>query len=1113
MKRLLLATALLAAPTLAQEAGELPLPMMSPTDFANATPDKPRPQQPAGQTLPLVSTRRYQADVTHGTWMSLDLAPDGKRIVFDILGDLYAMPVTGGRATRISGGVPFDTEPTYSPNGQSIAYVSDRSGADNLWISQSDGRRARQISFGNDDTVLVSPAWSTDGKSVFISRYRPDLNNYELWRDDVGSGAETLVVPIRDTPTSPRDGWRSTLGAVASPDGRFLYFAQHVGGLDFDELDNWTIVRRDLASGAQTTIVAEPDGPRTPLNPGAFFRPALSPDGRLLAYAARLEGKTELRLRDLTTGADKRLAYPIEHDQVQGSMWQDLLPRYAFARDGRSILLSVRGAIEWIAVTDGAVTPIPFSAHLDIPIGASTRQDIRDVNGPVHARLIMAPVASPDGRTLAFSALGRLFTMPLDGQSAPVRFASGSEPAFEPSWSADGKQLVWVTWSERDPGAVWRAPADGLAPPVQVSELPAYYSYPVFSPDGGSILAVRSAQQARLHLYMEYGKLRDAELVSLPLAGGAPRVLASGKLGGRPQVATGKIYILADDGLDTIDPATGKRTLAAQVKGPGWYFQDGAVPVDDIRISPDGHWLLAQVSQQLHVVAMPAAGGTVDLSDPHAPHRRVSAPGADYFEWSADGRTINWSTGSNFHTRPLARITLDDKPDWSADVAPADERDYHADVTVPRAVAKGTLLLRGARVLTMAGTGPADDPVLDDADILVEDGRFAAVGPRGSLAVPPGTAIRDVTGKTIVPGFIDTHDHIATVRRDVLGLQDWGLRARLAYGVTTSFDPSTLTIDMLAYQDLLDAGLMTGPRLRQTGVALFSMQRFDSLDDVLAVMRRYRDDYGLHNIKEYRTGDRRVRQWVIEACRILGMQPTTEGALSMKLDLTQILDGYAGNEHALVASPLQEDVLKLMTFTRTSYTTTLEITNGGPSGQDWSIEQDDPYADPKIDHFWPRFAIDQIMLRRSWRTLSEYRFPSIAADAAAVQAAGGLIGIGSHGETPGIGFHYEMEAHAMGGMTPMAVLHAATIGSAEAIGRKSDLGSIEPGKRADLVILDKDPRTDIHNARAVSQVMRDGTLYDAATLDEVWPTPTAAAPAWLANDDATAHWLPTGYAK
>lgn len=1100
MRLFALALLLAASASHAQEAGE------PPAAPSGAIRDAARPQQPPGQTLPLKPTRRFVADVSHGTWMSLDLSPDGRRIVFDLLGDLYSIPAEGGQATRISGGLPFDVAPTYSPDGAWIAYVSDASGADNLWIAHPDGSAARQVTFGDDDTVLTSPAWAADGKAIYVSRYRPDLNNYELWRYDL-SGSGKLLVPIRDTPDQPGDAWRSTLGAAPSPDGRFLYFAQRIGGLSYEDVDHWTIVRRTLATGQDETIVTLPDAPRTALNPGAFFRPAVSPDGRLLAYAARTEGETELRVRDLVTGEDRRLAWPIEHDQLQASMWQDIEPRYAFTRDGKAILISVHGAIDRIAITDGAVTPIPFTAHIDLPIGPSTRQDIREPEaGPVRARLIMAPVASPDGRTLAFSALGRLYLMPLDGHSPPVPFAPGGDPAFQPSWSPDGKRLVWTSWSERGAGAIWSAPVDGSAPPVRLSDLPGFYTYPVFTPDEQHVLAVRSGQQARLDIYMEYGKLRQAELVELPASGGPARVVTRGMIGSRPQFAAGKTYILADDGLDAVDLTTGARKVAVLVKGPGWYFQNGAVPVDDVRISPDGKWLLAQVSQQLHVVAMPAAGGTIDLSAPHLPHRRVSAAGADYFEWSADGRSIDWSTGSTFHTRPLADIALNpaDRPDWTADPSSSGERDYHAEVEVPRAMPAGRLLLRGARLLTMA----PGDPVIPQADILIENGRFARVGPQGSFAVPPGTPTRDETGRTIVPGFIDTHDHIATVRRDVLGLEDWGLRARLAYGVTTSFDPSTLTIDMLAYQDLLDAGLMTGPRLRQTGVALFSMQRFSSLDDVLAVMRRYRDDYRLRNIKEYRTGSRRVREWVVEACRILGMNPTTEGALSMKLDLTQIIDGYAGNEHALVASPLQEDVLKLLKFTHTSYTTTLNITNGGPPGEDWAIDHDDPHADPKIAHWWPRVFIDQMMLRRPWRTLTEYRFPSIAADAAKVQAEDGLVGIGSHGETPGIGFHYEMELHAAGGMTPMAILHAATIGSAETIGRKSDLGSIEPGKLADLVVLTRDPLADIHNARAIAEVMRGGTLYDAATLDMLWPEANPLPAAWFAGKDAAARWLP-----
>lgn len=1106
MKIALLLVVLWAMPALAEKAGEPPVL----TSAVHA--DGPRLRQPAGQALPMPVARRLRFEAKRGTWMSLDVSPGGKMLVFDLLGDLYVMPSAGGRATAITRGLAFDTQPTFSPDGRSLAFVSDRSGADNLWLSNPQGHHLRQLSFGDDDTVLVSPSWAPDGKSLYVSRYRPDLNNYELWRYAL-NGAQTLLVPIRDQPQSLRAAWRSILGAVPSPDGRYLYAAQHVGGLDLDTVGQWSIVRIDLSGGPQETIAAEPDGPRSSLDPGAYFRPALSADGRLLAYGHRVDGATELRVRDLASGVDRRLVFPVERDQLQASMWQDILPRYAFAPDGRAILVSVAGGFERIDLDDGKASPIPFAAPVDLALGPSTRLDIREDTGPVRSRLIMAPTPSPIGSEVAFSSFARLYIMSLSEGAKPVEFLSAAEHAFQPSWSADGKQMVWANWTERGPGGVWIAPVDGSAPPKRLSDVPAYYSYPVFAPDGRTVLAVRSSQQARLDLYMEYGQLRDAQLVAMPVAGGPTRVITSGRIGGRPQFTTtpGSVYLLTDAGLEQVDLATGRRQLAVLVKGPGWYFQDGAVPVDDVRISPNGKWLLATASQQIHLLAMPPAGAKVDLSDPHLPHRRVTSAGADYFEWSADGKTIIWSTGSRLHTTPLADVVLNPpgRADWSAAPPSRAKRDYPVTVERPRPQSAGALLLRGARVLPMS----PGDPVLEHADVLVANGRFAAIGRAGSLKVPAGTTALDMTGKTIVPGFIDTHDHIATVRRDVLGLEDWGLRARLAYGVTTSFDPSTLSIDMLAYQDLLDAGLMVGPRLRQTGIALFSMQRFASLSDVVAVLRRYRDDYGLRNIKEYRTGNRRVRQWVAQGVREIGLQPTTEGALSMKLDLSQIIDGYAGNEHALVATPLQDDVLRLLVFARTSYTTTLEITNGGPPAEEWSIARDDPHDDSKLRLFWPHVAIDQLMLRGTWRRLSEYRFPSIAADAAALQARGGLVGIGSHGEAPGLGFHFEMEAHAAGGMSAGAVLHAATIGSAETIGRKSDLGSIEPGKIADLVILDKDPLADIRNARSVRQVMRDGRLYDADTLNQLWPAPTSMPPSWFVADDARSQWLPSGEKK
>jgi hypothetical protein len=305
---------------------------------------------------------------------------------------------------------------------------------------------------------------------------------------------------------------------------------------------------------------------------------------------------------------------------------------------------------------------------------------------------------------------------------------------------------------------------------------------------------------------------------------------------------------------------------------------------------------------------------------------------------------------------------------------------------------------------------------------------------------------------------------------------------------------------MLSYQDAIDAGLMVGSRITQTGPAIFSFNEFESYAQVRAVLSRYRDAYRVGNIKMYRSGNRRVVQWVVMAAREMGLQPTTEGALSMKLDMTQIMDGYAGNEHALTAVPLYQDMLDLVAKSGVEWTATLQITNGGPEGQDYFIVRDHPADDPKLNRFMPRFVVDMKARTRTYRELDEYLFPRVAASTVAVQRAGGLIGIGSHGEMPGLGFQWEMQAHVMGGMTPAEALHAGTIGSAAAIGREQEFGSIERGKFADLVILERNPLLDIRNALAIDAVVLGGRLRDGRTMDERWPEPHALPRRWYCDD-------------
>jgi len=704
---------------------------------------------------------------------------------------------------------------------------------------------------------------------------------------------------------------------------------------------------------------------------------------------------------------------------------------------------------------------------------------------------------------VAFMALGRLYVAAVAPGATPRLLATGADPVAQPAWSPDGRQIAFVSWNEAAGGQLWRMTADGSAPPLRVSALPAYYTTPVFTPDGSGLLVLRSAAAARQKAVFEFGNARPDELLRFALADVDPqagKVIARGNFGGRPHFAgdPGEVLLLDGRGLTGVRLADGARRPLAEVLGPGYYFEDGDVPVSDILLSPDRRWLLVQSVEQAYLLPMPQGGkpgpAHLDITEPAAHALRLTREGADYLQWA--GSDIVWSLGSSLFRlgadKAAAGLTTPDL------VLPL-------PVSAARAVPQGTLVLRGGRVLTMAH----GDAVIERADIVITGNRIAAIGPEGSLPIPAGATLRDVSGKTILPGFVDEHDHIGEVRRGLLSTDDWGLKARLAYGVTTSFDPSTLSIDMLSYQDMLDAGLMLGPRLRSTGPAIFSMERITSLDDARAVLARYRDFYRLGNIKEYRTGNRRVREWLAMATREAGLQPTTEGALSLKLDLSQIIDGYANNEHALAAVPLGEDVIGLLAAMHTGYSATLSVTNSGPPAGEWFGAVEDPASDAKLRHFWPQSAIEAKLDAHDWIPLRRFAFPAIAGEVAKAAAGGAVVGMGAHGEVPGIGFHWEMEAHQLGGMAPMAILHAATAGSAEVIGRLADLGTLEPGKLADLVVLDEDPRGDVRKARSLALVMRGGTLYRAETLDELWPAAQPAAPASFPahRPGETEHWL------
>jgi len=916
--------------------------------------------------LPLKSDRKITFTTDEGTWLSLDVSPDGKTIAFELLGDIYTLPIEGGKAKLIDGGMAFDSQPKFSPDGQWIAFLSDREGSENIWIMHPDGTGAKQVS-KDPNIEFASPSWDPNGKYIYVSKTHFGIGPREIWMYHVDGGTGVQITKSKPTPTTKREDRTSVMGVVASSDGKYLYYAERRRDFSYNSMfPLWQIKRKDRKTGEEDMVIEQPR---------SAMRPLLSPDGKFLLYVTRHETESGLRLRNLESGEDHWIRYPVTRDDQEAIFSRDLFPGYAFLPGGKEIVYNQDGKIRWLNLESGAESIIPFSAEVSQDIGPKLDFPQKVEQGPVKVRLIHDPAESPDGKKLVFSAMTHLYTLDLPG-GKPQRLTSGKSTEFQPAWSPDGKWITYVSWSSEG-GQLWKISADGGSP-LRLSKSLAVYSNPAFSPDGTKIVLLRGNAYDRENSTFDGGQTGNADLVWIPADGGDANLVLPSRGSGGPHFTNEKdrIYVYTPGGLVSLRYDGTDRRTHLQVKGQGLYFFEDPVPANDLVPSPDGQWVLAHVMNQLYVLAMPPVGGeapTIMVGGPAVPLKKVTDIGADYFGWADNGKTVAWAVGASYFRQPFSSISFEPPKDEKKDAEKKDgdakdadkdkdkkdsagakkddkkdekkdekkpqkfkeqEKDVQetaVDIELPRKTPKGTIVLRGATVVTIKG-----DEVLKDADVVIENNRIVRVGAKGR--VPSGAKVFDVKGKTITPGFIDTHAHWFEIRRGILDTQNWAFLANLAYGVTAGLDVQTSTNDMFAYQDLVDTGDILGQRAFSTGPGVFSDNNFQSEEEVKGVLTKYRKYYGTHNIKSYLVGNRRQRQYMVQAAKELEMMPTTEGALDLKLNLTHVIDGFHGNEHTLPVTPLYKDVLQMFAQSGISETPTLIVNYGGPFGEDYWYE-------------------------------------------------------------------------------------------------------------------------------------------------------------------------------
>ena len=1121
MRTILRTLAILAFSSVLRASAPTPTPTAA-APSNGPTPSPTKKDVAADINEPRADARHVSFETHEGTWMSVDVSPDGGTLVFDLLGDIYAVPASGGPARALTRGPAYDTQPRFSPDGKTIAFTSDRGGIENIWLMDADGGNPRALT-EEKDAYVRSPAWTPDGNYLIARKEdgkRAGIPPVELWLFDRFGGSGIKLVSSDDV--------NNSAGPVASRDGRFIYFSGRDRPFSYvPDLSGglWQVYRLDRSTGDVSTITS---------GYGGATRPAVSPDGRTLVFVSRRDAGTVLVARDLASGAERILATGVTRDEQEGFAQLDTWPGYAFTPDGKALLYSDQGKLKRLDLASRAASEITFTASVEQWLAPRVAWQERVAAGPVEARILRWPTQSPDGRTVVFDALGRVWLQPLDGTrpvGSPRRLTADSAAMprreYAPAISPDGRWIAYVTWSDADGGAVWKAPIGGGAP-QRLTRVKAHYTNPEWSPAGDRLVVIRGSG---LEFRGQQPEDEDFfDIAWLPSSGGEPQRIASVKLTQalrfHPQAFFSRdgARVYYRDPIPIKKPTDDPKNdlVSVRLDGTDRKTHLRFPAVDDVVPSPDEQWVAFASRDNVYVTALPSVQTKeppeVGLKEGAVPVWRLSREAGGYVGWADGGKTITWGLGNAFHRLPLAsaiRFVEEEKrkaqakkgsPQPKAEGAEAKKGEAASKLRVPeseeivlrleapRPVPEGSFLIQGARVVTMKG-----DEVLENADVLVKGNRIAAVGASGSLSAPPGTKTFDARGKTVIPGLIDTHAHLHYSGFEIFPDTKWEYVANLAYGVTTVYDPSAPSLDVFAQAEMVEAGLMLGPRVYSSGDVLYGGQQTDIFaevndqEDARLQVRRMKA-YGARMIKVYQQPRRSQRAWFAEACRDEHMLMTAEGAGELQTDLTMVLDGFTAFEHSLPVV-LRRDVVELLARSGTFYTPTLIVSYGGPWGEQYFWQTQNPHDDAKLNRFTPHRVIDAKARRHPWIDPSEYQFPNVARGVAEVLRAGGNVSLGAHGQVQGLGPHWEVwmmagedQPAGLSAMTPHEALRASTILAADKIGFAPDLGSVEPGKLADLVVLDANPLADIHNSVKIRWVVKNGEVYDAETMQRQWPT-------------------------
>lgn len=1073
--------ALLLAPVAWSDATAQAVPDPDPASAAASAPAV----KPWDVNKPPGVAKTVNIDTRTGTWLSVDVSPDGRSLVFDLLGDLYWLPIAGGEARALTHSIAWEMQARFSPDGKQLAYVSDAGGGDNIWVMDLDangGSSGAHAVTQEDYRLLNNPVWHPNGKYIAARKHYTGTRSAgsgEIWLYHADAKIEVKAAVNKGVQLNEKPNWQKDLGEPAlSPDGKFLYYSQDsTPGRSFEynkdsNKEIFKIYRQDLSDGTVEAFVQ---------GPGGAIRPTPSPDGKQLAFVRRVRNQSTLFLKDLQTGRETAVWPELERDLQESWSVYGVYPAFSWTPDAKNIVVWAKGKLWRVDPFKSTAAEIPF--HV---------KDTREVREALRQPQVVAPDefavkqlrwanVAPDGSAVVYSALGQLYLRALpDGKPRRLTRQNPQDAHFElfPSFSRDSKEVVFATWSDDKLGSVRKLNLASGRETV-LSKASGKYLAPKFSPDGKSVVysKVRGGYLTTPWFGLDAGVYTAAADGS-----GTPKRIS--KDGDSPQFGAGNdaVYLTrssrpseveALQKLVRIDLLTAQEVDVARSEFATEYA-----------VSPDGQWLGFVERQHAYVTPLPLTGKplTVGPKMDALPVRQLDINAGSEMHWSGDSQSLHFSAGDELFSVPLASAYapgVGKLPGFKP--AEAGQKIGFMQVSDKPA---GKIAIVGARIATMRG-----DEVISEGVIVVDGNRIAAIGKLGEVAIPADAKQMDGRGKTVIPGLIDAHWHGGMAESEIIPQQSWINYASLAFGLTTIHDPSNRNGDIFTQAELQRAGGVVGPRIYSTGSILYGAKAnvtatVNSLDDALTHLKRQKAA-GAISVKSYQQPRREQRQQVLEAARQTGMMVVPEGGSMFQLNMSMIVDGHTGIEHALPVAEVYDDVRQLWSQTQVGYTPTLNVAYGGLDGEHYWYARTEVWKHPLLSKFVPRTLLESRAVRRLTAPEEDFNVLRVAKTATELQRAGVPANIGAHGQREGLGAHWEMWMFGLGGMTSLEAIRTATLNPAKYLGLDRDLGSLEVGKLADLVIISGDVLGDIRQSDQISHVMQNGRLFESASMNEV----------------------------